>query len=510
MQLLNVDTIYMSEETKLEGNNQEDFGQMLEEFDYQRPTRGQVLEGEILVIEEDVILLDVGMKRDAIVTAKELSQTDKDLLKSLSVGDRIPVYVTRPGRGNEELWVSLQRAVEDKNWERAKEDLENETLLELEVTGQNRGGLLVRYRHIEGFVPNSHIPGLQRDMDPGQIRSIKEDWIGKEISLKAIEVDQQRRKLVFSALHAQEEKRHKRLLELKLSEGQVLTGEVVNVVDFGVFVNLDGVDGLAHVSELDWGRVENPGELFKPGDEIEVEILEVDIDRERVTLSRKNLLPNPWKELEDKYRAGEVIECEIVQIMDFGAFVQLPEGVQGLIPKNELGYTYTDIPQESVMSGDKVIAKILSIEAEEGRMALSMRQVPRERQIDWLLSDTADLQIMEEEAGEEGEAQPETVEEGKAEVEQEEAEVEPAALEGGEVEPEEEAGVETTALEEGEADQEEVEIVSETETEAEAQPEAELSSEAAPEAAPAEEPSDSEEEAGEDSPDTEELEEPRA
>ena len=388
----------MNEEIKHDDEDtQESFSQLLNEFDYQRPKRGQVLEGEIMVIEQDGILLDVGMKRDAVVPARELSQTDDDLLKRLHVGDRIPVYVTQPGRGNEELLVSLQRAIEGQNWEQAQEDMDKEALLELKVTGQNRGGLLVKYNQIEGFVPNSHIPGLQRDMDHTQMHNLKDEWIGKQMAVKTIEVDQQRRKLVFSALYAQEEKRQKRLLELKLQQGQHITGEVVNVVDFGVFVDLGGVDGLVHVSELDWGRVENPEELFKPGDEIEVEILDVDVERERITLSRKNLLPNPWKELEEHYDIGEVIQCEIVQIMDFGAFVQLPEGVQGLIPKNELGYAHTDIPQEAVKSGDKVIARVLSIQPDEGRMALSMRQVPREKQIDWLLSDESGLTLDEEE-----------------------------------------------------------------------------------------------------------------
>lgn len=420
-------------------NNEKSFGELLDSFDYQRPERGQVLQGEIMVIEQDAILLDVGLKRDAIVPARELSQTDEELLQKLRVGDRVPVYVIQPGSGNEEMWVSLQRAVEDQNWDQAKEDLEKETLLDLEVTGQNRGGLLVQYKQLEGFVPNSHIPGLQRDLDQGQMRNFKSDWIGKQMSVKMIEVDRQRRKLVFSATFAQEEKRQKRLLELKLNVGQVVRGQVVNVVEFGVFVDLDGVDGLVHVSELDWGRVEDPGNLFNPGDEIEVEVVEVDIDRERVTLSRKNLMPNPWNQLADRYNVGEVIECEIVQIMDFGAFVQLEEGVQGLIPKNELGYAHTDIPQEAVKSGDKVIARILSIDPEEGRMALSMRQVPREKQIDWLLSDVGGLEMEGEDKAEmdttaesETETQKETSAESEPEPQAESAEQQEGEATGAE------------------------------------------------------------------------------
>lgn len=173
-------------------------------------------------------------------------------------------------------------------------------------------------------------------------------------------------------------------------KGQIVKGRVVNVVDFGLFVDLDGVDGLVHVSELDWVRVENMQERYKPGDELELQILDVDIERERVTLSRKSLITNPWEKMSERYKPGDVIRCKVARVLDFGAFVELPEGVQGLIPKNELGYTHTSSPKEAVKVGETVLAIVLSVDEEGGRMALSMRQVPREKQIEWLLTSQDD------------------------------------------------------------------------------------------------------------------------
>jgi small subunit ribosomal protein S1 len=376
----------MNEDPKIEEDDQEDFSEMLEEFTYQQPERGQVLEGTVIQVQPEAIILDVGLKRDAIVSGSELNNTDPNLISRLSPGMNVPVVILHPAQGNEELLVSLQKAVELKNWDRSREMMESGEVLELMVTGQNRGGLLTQFENIEGFIPNSHIPGLQRDLDATQVKEVKNTWIGKKVTVKIIEVDEERRKLVFSAIHAQEQRKVLRLKELKQKEGQKVHGQVVNVVDFGLFIDLDGVDGLVHVSELDWVRVENLEERFKPGDEMDLQILEVDMERERVTLSRKNLLPNPWEKLSERYKPGEVIRCKVARVMDFGAFVELPEGVQGLIPKNELGYTHTALPQEAVKLGETVLAIVLSIDEEGGRMALSMRQVPREKQIEWLLT----------------------------------------------------------------------------------------------------------------------------
>jgi small subunit ribosomal protein S1 len=364
--------------------NQEDrFAQLLEEYEYQKPRRGQVLEGQILEINSDAILLDVGVKRDAIVPARELSQMDDELLNSMTVGDKVPVFIFRPGIGDEELLVSIRRGVQYRDWLRANQDLEENTLLELEVIGQNRGGLLVRYGRLRGFVPNSQIPELKRDMDSQLLIEVKEGMIGTTLLAKPIEVDQRRRKLVFSALVAQEEQRKQRLSELEA--GQVLKGRIVNIVDFGIFVDLNGIDGLVHVSELSWEHVQDPKENLQVGQEIEVEILEIDRQEGHVKLSRKTLLPNPWVDVEKKHQPGNLVRVEVVSVTDFGAFIALPEGVQGLIHNSEIGYTSTRNPQEAVKVGDTVLAVVLSVDVKQGRMSLSMRRVPLDDQLDWLI-----------------------------------------------------------------------------------------------------------------------------
>jgi ribosomal protein S1 len=217
---------------------------------------------------------------------------------------------------------------------------------------------------------------------------------GSEIEVKALDVDPENEKLLFSALEAQREFRKERLQNLEV--GEVIMGEVVNMVDFGLFVDLGGIDGLAHISQLDWQKVDHPSQIAKVGDDIEVQVIDIDMDRERVALSRKALIPGPWDEIESKYVPGNLVEVEITSVVDFGAFGKLPEGVQGLIHKSELGYTAPDDEGEALDPGTKVLVKILRINTERERISLSMRQVPMEKQLDWML-DTLDQDTRDEE-----------------------------------------------------------------------------------------------------------------
>jgi small subunit ribosomal protein S1 len=179
--------------------------------------------------------------------------------------------------------------------------------------------------------------------------------------------------------------------------GKVFKSRVVNVVDFGVFVDLEGVDGLVHKSELDWERIYNPSKLFKVGDEIEVKVVGVDIEKERVSLSRKAMLPNPWQKLADKYSIGDLVEGTVVSVLDFGAFVELQEGLQGLVHISEIGYSNTEDKTGIVQKGDKVLVRIMSIDPKRERVSLSMRRVPVSEQMEWMmnLEDAEDSLIQE-------------------------------------------------------------------------------------------------------------------
>lgn len=358
------------------------FEAALDNYEYENPVRGQIIAGEVIQIDEDSILVDIGAKRDAIVPRKDLDRLDDDMLDSIRQGDQVPVYVMRTGLVGGELLVSINRGLEQEDWERAQSMLDAGEALELEIIGQNKGGIVVRFGRLRGFVPNSHIPDLRRDTDFDELRSQKEEMLGDTLAVKVIEVNQPRRRLVLSSRAARQERRLQRLKEL--AEGTLVTGKVVNLVDFGAFVDLGGVDGLIHISELNWRRVDHPSEVLELGQDVEVKITKVDVDRERVSLSRKHLMDNPWHSMPDKYAAGDLVEGEITNVRDFGAFVMLREGVEGLIHVSEIGIVGPGSPQDVVHPGDTVIARVLEIEPERERISLSLSQVSKDEQLAYL------------------------------------------------------------------------------------------------------------------------------
>jgi len=213
---------------------------------------------------------------------------------------------------------------------------------------------------------------------------IKAELMGKLLPVKAIEVDQKESRLLFSARVAKKDQRQKRLREIEV--GTVIKSRVVNVVDFGIFVDLEGVDGLVHKSEIDWARVNKPSKLFKAGDEIEVKVVGVDLEKERVSLSRKALLPNPWHELVEKFSEGDLVDGKVISVLDFGAFVELKEGLQGLVHVSEVGYENTEDPKSAVRKGDQVLVRIMGIDPRRERVSLSMRRVPVSEQMDWMMN----------------------------------------------------------------------------------------------------------------------------
>ncbi len=355
------------------------FAKLLDDFGAERPRRGQLMEGEILQIEEDVILMDVGSKRDAVVPRREVDKLNHEQLDNLRVGDQLPIYVLRTPVGDEQLLVSIDRGLELEDWQRAKSYLSNEKILELKVTGQNRGGLTVRFGKIRGFVPNTHIPGLDQSARSKDFEALKHEKIGTSMLLKVIEVERKRRRLVLSGRAVQKEKQKQRLQELK--PGQVTQGQVVHLVDFGVFVDLGGVDGLIHISELEWHHVNHPSEVVTKGDEVEVMVKDVDVDRERISLSRKALLPSPWDIVQNKYQVGDLIEGEVTNVRQFGAFVMLPEGIEGLIHESEMGIIGPGYPQDVVFSGDHVQVQVLDIDLNRKRMSLRLKKVMHDEQV---------------------------------------------------------------------------------------------------------------------------------
>lgn len=356
-----------------------DFAELLERYDYQPPRRGQYLEGQVVHMRDDTLFLDVGGKRTAIVSTAEMRDLDAHLLSEIAQGDRLPLYVKRTPVGDEALEVSLRRGLEKQDWDHAAELLASGEITAHPVVGYNKGGLLVGFGRIQGFVPNSHIPNY--DFRNGQ--SHKARLQGEDLPLKVIEIDQDRKRLVLSGRAAAETQRRERLEALAV--GDVVPGTVSNLAGFGAFVDIGGgVTGMIHISKIDWQPVNHPSDILSPGDSVEVRIDSVDVERERVSLNRKALLPDPWDLVGQRYDIGDRVEGVVTNVVDFGVFVRLPEGVEGLVHVSELNPWQAADPQGALQQGDIVLAAVVDIDVMEERIGLSLKRVAYEEELAWI------------------------------------------------------------------------------------------------------------------------------
>ncbi|MBN1399864.1 MAG: S1 RNA-binding domain-containing protein [Anaerolineae bacterium] len=345
-----------------------EFSELIEnEYDYERPKRGEVKEATIIEVTESDIMVDLGGKRDGRIPAWDLDQVEEEIRAGLNVGDQIPVVISKPFTDLGTVQVSLSRGLQQADWLRAQELMEQEEAAEVEVAELNRGGAVVGFGRLRGFIPNSQLDlrGLPRDPDQDDPR---EALIGTRLWAKIIEVTPRRRRLILSPRAARAERR--RQLMQELSPGEVRTGTVRNLASFGAFVDLGGVDGLIHVSELDWRFVNHPSEVVSVGDEVEVEVLSVDRDRQRIGLSRKRRLAHPFERVADSLAEGDTVLGKIVRRAPFGLFVDLGEGVEGLVHNSEIPAYLTPM-LEDLMDTDTEV-RVLRIDRDRKRIGLSL------------------------------------------------------------------------------------------------------------------------------------------
>jgi small subunit ribosomal protein S1 len=350
-------------------------------YDLKEVRRGDILTGTIVSIAPHEILIDIGSKSEGIVAGREMERLSREDLAALSEGQEIPVYVVRPEDEEGNTILSLARAQAEADWLTAQKLYESGQTYEGEVVGQNKGGLIVHFGQIRGFVPGSQLASDQL----GGGTSKEGQWnhlIGQRLSLKIIEIDRRRNRLIFSERAAVEEERRKQKEDLlsSLKEGDVLTGHVTSLANFGAFVDLGGADGLIHLSELSWSRVSHPSDLLQVGDEIEVYVLNIDAERQRIGLSLKRLQPEPWSQVLDEFEIGQIVDAKITKLANFGAFAQIGD-VEGLIHLSELTDANITHPREVVQEGDQVSVKIIRIDPERRRIGLSLRQA--EGETDW-------------------------------------------------------------------------------------------------------------------------------
>lgn len=337
---------------------------------------GEIVKGVVARKRPGEILVDVGAKSEGMVDPKDLSNLSPEELDQIKVGDTIPVYVVSVENDQEETHIvlSLSQARVEKDWEEAERLFAAGETVESTVIGNNKGGLIVNFGQIRGFVPGSQLVNAQFG-GPNK----PERWnqlMGEKLLLKIIEVDRDRNRLILSERAAAEEARkNKASFMTELTEGDVRTGRVTSLADFGAFVDIGGVDGLIHLSELAWTRISHPREVLKAGDEVKVYILSVDLDQQRVALSLKRLQPEPWSQVFDYYEINQVVDAVITKLTNFGAFARIDDRIEGLIHISELSDKNITHPREVVSEGQAVKVRIIHIDPDRRRMGLSMKQV---------------------------------------------------------------------------------------------------------------------------------------
>jgi small subunit ribosomal protein S1 len=353
------------------------FEQYLNEgMDLDMPGRGDLREGVIVEIRPSELLVNVGSKRDGVVPQSDLSRLDPEFVKNLHEGQKVDVVVAKQPEDDGVFLLSMADAMQQRDWLTAQQLLESGEITTHKVLNYNKGGLTVEFNHLRGFVPASHIIDLPRNLTEDQRREEFEVRINQEMRLKVIEVDPKRRRLVMSQMLAEREYRNamKEDLFKKIAVGDVVHGVVRSMRPFGAFVDIGGVDGLLHVSEIGFGAINHPREALNVGQEVDVQVIRIDPDNQRVALSRKRLLSNPWEGIEDRYQVGAVVPATITRIAEFGAFAQLEAGVEGLIHISELADIAIAEPLKTVRPSDKVNVKVLRVDAKRQRIGLSIRQ----------------------------------------------------------------------------------------------------------------------------------------
>ena len=349
-----------------------------QEAQFRSIKRGDVVEGQIVRIDQDEILVDIGLKSEGVLTTKELPAAGYGSLSELHVGDDVLVYVMQPETPEGHAIVSIKRARLERQWRIAQEQFERGELLEAEVIDYNKGGLIVNLEGIRGFVPISQIQHLRREdtADNAETQAKLQGMVGRRLQLKIIEINRNRNRLILSERLAVQEWRAKRREELlnELTVGEVRKGIVSNLSNFGAFVDLGGADGLVHISQLAWSRVNHPSEVLKVGQEVEVQVLSVDKEKKKIALSIKRAEVDPWTTVGSRYAVGQLVNGTITKIAPFGAFARIEDGIEGLIHLSEMPVGTTE-PKAVLKEGQDITVRILRIDADRRRLGLSVRQV---------------------------------------------------------------------------------------------------------------------------------------
>ena len=337
---------------------------------------GDLVEGTVVKVDRDEVLLDIGYKSEGVIPSKELSiRHDVDPSEVVQIGDHIEALVLQKEDKEGRLILSKKRAQYEKAWNRIEQTMRAGETIRGPVIEVVKGGLILDIG-LRGFLPASLVELRRvRDLNP---------YVGQELECKIIELDRNRNNVVLSRrafLEESQSEGRRKFLE-SLTKGERRRGVVSSLVNFGAFVDIGGgVDGLVHVSELSWKHVDHPSEVAAVGQEVDVQVLDVDLERERVSLSLKATQEDPWREFERMYQAGEIVNGSITKLVPFGAFVRVGEGIEGLVHISELSEEHVDAPDQVVQVGDQVRVKVVDVDVQRRRISLSIRRVAEEPEL---------------------------------------------------------------------------------------------------------------------------------
>ncbi len=368
--------------------------QLLQQMgDFTMPLPGTLVEGQVVAVHKNKILIDINGVTTGIISGKEAKDAD-DTIKTVKEGDMISAYVIEAEDEEGYVVLSLRKANQEKTWKKFLEAYENSEVISVKANEANKGGLLLDISGIKGFIPVSQLAPMHyprvNDADANQILARLQKLVGENFKVKIINIDKENGKLILSERAAMEAQRQESLKKLDI--GQRVTGTISGIVKFGIFVAFEGLEGLVHISEIAWGHVKNPSDFGRIGDKVEVEVIGVDGDK--ISLSMKRLVADPWLEAAKKYKLGTIVQGEVNRITPFGAFVKLNDEINGLIHVTEIDPAVKD-PSEVLKIGDSVTAKVIAVEPDEHRVGLSMKAL-KEKAKKETAADTEDSAETEE------------------------------------------------------------------------------------------------------------------
>ncbi len=366
------------------------------------PQVGEIRKGMIASIGQNQILVSIGAKSEGVIASRELEQLSPEERDALKVGAEVSVYVINPEDQNGNVVLSFKRAQEQMSWENVEKMIADEVIIDSKIIGFNKGGLIVAVGSLRGFVPSSQFSANRRSQSTGDTPEQRwQKMVGQPITVRIIEVDRERRRLILSERAANTESRAsmKDRVIGELEEGKVYTGRVTSLADFGAFVNLNGADGLVHLSELSWDRIQHPKEILEVGQEVKVKVINIDRDKKRIGLSMRALQDDPWKNRVEKFSVGQLVEGVITRLTKFGAFARLEGDIEGLIHISELSENRVEHPKEVLKEGDVKTLRVIRIDGEQHRIGLSLRKVDSAAFAD------KDFKLLTQEFGEQGDTE---------------------------------------------------------------------------------------------------------